>query len=74
LAAAPRILLPTLVQQAGDDRLVKPEKTKEFFDRLGSEDKVWKLYDGLYHELYAEVGKEQVLQDMHEWLEERLPA
>ncbi|MHA1771660.1 MAG: lysophospholipase [Candidatus Thorarchaeota archaeon] len=70
--AAPLIKLPALVQQAGDDKLVIPEKTREFFDRLGSEDKEWILYEGLYHEIFREPEKERVLADMYNWLDKRL--
>ncbi|MCF2136404.1 MAG: alpha/beta hydrolase [Candidatus Thorarchaeota archaeon] len=70
--AAPLIKLPALVQQAGDDKLVIPEKTRDFFDRLGSEDKEWILYEGLYHEIFREPEKERVLADMYNWLDKRL--
>ncbi|MBD3405399.1 MAG: alpha/beta fold hydrolase [Candidatus Lokiarchaeota archaeon] len=72
--SAERITLPVFIQQAGDDKLVDPEKTKDFFDRLGSPDKTFKQYEGLYHELHAEVEKEKVLADMNAWLEKRLPV
>jgi alpha-beta hydrolase superfamily lysophospholipase len=65
---------PVLIQQAGDDRLVSPEKNKEFFDKLGSTDKEWILYEGFYHELYSEVEKERVLTDAYSWLDKRLPS
>ncbi|TFF95568.1 alpha/beta hydrolase [Candidatus Thorarchaeota archaeon] len=71
---APFIELPTLVQQAGDDKLVDPAKTREFFENLASEDKTWRIYEGLYHELHSEPEKAIVLGDMEKWLEERLPA
>jgi alpha-beta hydrolase superfamily lysophospholipase len=70
--AAPMITLPVLVQQAGDDVAVDPNMTRSFFERLGSADKTWRLYDGFYHELHGEVGREQVLNDMYTWLEKRL--
>jgi alpha-beta hydrolase superfamily lysophospholipase len=72
--SAVSIRLPVLLQQAGADRLVDPVRSKEFFDALSSEDKTWKLYEGLYHQLHDEPEKEQVLGDMAEWLEKRLPS
>ncbi|TFG06629.1 alpha/beta hydrolase [Candidatus Thorarchaeota archaeon] len=71
---APFIDRPALVQQAGDDKLVDPDKTREFFENLGSENKTWRFYEGLYHELHSEPQKDIVLGDMEKWLEERLPA
>jgi len=68
------IKLPVLLQQAGADKLVDPVRSKEFFDALASEDKTWKLYDGLYHALHNEPEKDMVLGDMADWLEKRLPT
>jgi acylglycerol lipase len=72
--SASKIVMPVLLQQAGEDKLVKPEMSKEFFDNLSSADKTWKLYDGLYHELHAEPEKDQVLGDVSNWLDTRLPS
>jgi alpha-beta hydrolase superfamily lysophospholipase len=74
MACAPELQIPSLVLQAGEDRLVPPEKVKAFFDSLGSPDKTWHLYDGFYHEIQNEVGKERVFSDMGAWLEKRLPT
>jgi len=68
------IKVPVLLQQAGADKLVDPVRSKEFFDAISSVDKTWKLYDGLYHQLHNEPEKEQVLGDMADWLEKRLPS
>ncbi len=73
-ACAPEIILPALVLQAGDDKMVNPETTKEFFDMLGSTDKTWIIYEGFYHELHAELERERVLGDIEKWLEVRLPT
>ncbi|MHA1576116.1 MAG: alpha/beta fold hydrolase, partial [Candidatus Thorarchaeota archaeon] len=68
------ITLPALVQQAGDDKYVDADKTKEFFDALASPDKTWRFYEGFYHSLHNELEKERVLSDMETWLEKRLPS
>jgi lysophospholipase len=72
--SAEEITLPILIQQAGDDNLVSPEKNKEFFDQIASKDKEWKFYPGLYHEIHEEPEKDQVLSDMYAWLDYRLPT
>jgi alpha-beta hydrolase superfamily lysophospholipase len=72
--SASSITMPVLLQQAGADKLVIPEKSKEFFDNLGSADKTWHLYDGLYHQLHEEPEKDQVLGDLYSWLNKRLPS
>ncbi len=70
--SASRITAPVLVQQSGDDFILDPERNKEFFDNIASEDKTWKLYPGLYHEPYHEEGREEVFTDMFSWLEDHL--
>ena len=70
--SASRIKSPVLVQQTGEDMILIPEKNKEFFDNIGSEDKTWKLYPGLYHEPFEEPGGDQFLADIFSWIEERL--
>ncbi|MFX1369330.1 MAG: serine aminopeptidase domain-containing protein, partial [Promethearchaeota archaeon] len=61
-------------QQAGDDKMVSPQKSKEFFNSIASADKTWRLYEGLYHELHEEPERDIVLGEMAAWLEKRLPS
>jgi acylglycerol lipase len=72
--SAVNVRMPVLLQQAGADKAVDPEKSKEFFDNLSSADKTWKLYDGLFHELHVEPEKDLVLGDLAAWVEKRLPT
>ena len=43
-------------------------------ERAGSEDKTLKRYDGLFHEILNEPERQQVLDDMADWLDARFPA
>ncbi|RLI48786.1 MAG: hypothetical protein DRO73_08300 [Candidatus Thorarchaeota archaeon] len=72
MEAAVSIAIPALVQQSGDDLIVVPEKTREFYDRLASADKTWRIYEGLYHEPFEEEGGEAVLKDAIDWIESHL--
>ena len=72
LAAADRFTLPCLLMHGGDDRLVSPEGTRQFFAAAGSADKSLKIYDGFYHEIFNEIGKEKVFEDMRAWLEQHV--
>ncbi len=51
------------------DKICSPEATKRFVDTCGSEDKGHKVYEELYHELFNEPEKEQVLADVVSWLD-----
>ena len=71
-ANAGRITLPTLVLHGKDDQLAQPEFGQTVYDRLGSTDKTIKLYEGYYHEILNEPGKQQVLTDTGKWLDVHL--
>jgi alpha-beta hydrolase superfamily lysophospholipase len=68
------IHIPILMQVAGSDRLVDPQRSKNFFESLTTKDKTFFFYDDLYHEIYNELGqnREKVLNDLINWLENQI--
>jgi alpha-beta hydrolase superfamily lysophospholipase len=44
-----------------------------FYDKAGSKDKTLKLYEGHFHDLLNDIGKEQVMADILGWIDKRLP-
>ena len=64
----PQIRLPVLILHGTADRLSDPGGSEMLYDRLSSKDKTLKLYDGFYHEIFNEPGREQVFADMETWL------
>lgn len=70
----PRITLPVLILHGTADKATRPDGSQQFFDQAGSADKTLKLYDGHYHDLLNDLGKEQVLDDIVQWIDARLPA
>jgi alpha-beta hydrolase superfamily lysophospholipase len=44
-----------------------------FHERAGSSDKTLKLYEDHYHDLLNDFGREEVLADIIDWLETRVP-
>ena len=69
---AGRITLPILLLQGGADKLVDPAGGRMLFETVGSTDKTLKIYEGLYHEIFNEPERDQVLGDMQGWLENHL--
>jgi alpha-beta hydrolase superfamily lysophospholipase len=69
LQQASLVKLPLLVMQAGEDRLASVGATKRFSESAGSDQKVFHLYDGYFHEILNEVGREKVFDDLCNWLE-----
>ena len=68
-AEAVAITLPVLIVQGGVDRLVEPANAQMLYERIGSPDKTLKVYDGLYHEVFNEPERGQVLGDVEAWLQ-----
>ena len=66
---ANRITLPILLLQGGADKLVDPDGAGMLFETVQSTDKTLKTYDGLYHEIFNEPERDQVLGHMEQWLE-----
>jgi alpha-beta hydrolase superfamily lysophospholipase len=71
-AHAAELALPSLVVHGGDDRIAGPEASQTFFDNVTFADKERIEYDGYYHEVFNELGKEQVLADVEAWLAHHL--
>jgi alpha-beta hydrolase superfamily lysophospholipase len=69
---APKLTCPVFIMQAGDDKIIDKNKTKEFYEEIKSGDKVYKDYPGFLHELWNEKGRAQVYQDMYVWLEKHI--
>ncbi len=62
-----RLTVPVLVLQAGDDHVASAEATARLFPRIGSADKTLIVYEGYYHELFNETGKDKVFHDLFRW-------
>ncbi len=58
-----------LVQHGTADSLVPLAATRPVYERLGDpKRRTVRLYDGLYHEVYNEPEREQVIGDLEAWL------
>lgn len=69
---APKIKLPGLMMHGGDDRICSRKGSEDFYKELGSSDKELKIYAGMYHEIFNEIHKEHVFEDMSDWLEDHV--
>lgn len=68
----PVLELPVFILHGTQDRATKPSGSQFFFDTTSSSDKTLKLYEGHYHDLLNDVGKEEVLADIEQWIEKRI--
>ena len=71
-AHASEMALPCLIVHGGADRLSAPEASQRFFENVTFADKERIEYEGYYHEVFNDLGKEKVLTDVEAWLERHL--
>ncbi len=71
---ASEIRSPLLMMQGLADAVVVPSATQEFFAQAGAEDKSLRLYEGYYHELHNDLGRERPIGAVLDWLNARCPA
>ncbi|HVL21367.1 MAG TPA: lysophospholipase [Amaricoccus sp.] len=69
-----QITLPVLILHGTEDHATVCKGSEFFYEHAGSADKTLKLYEGHYHDLLNDIGKEKVFADVAGWLEAHLPA
>ncbi len=70
-AAAPRWNVPTLLLYAGADRCVAPRGSDAFAAAAPAAVVRAHRFDGLYHEIFNEPERGQVLDELVDWLDQR---
>lgn len=68
MAEAGKVARPVFILQGTDDRLVRAEASRAFYERLGSIPKSFRHMEGFYHELFQEDQREEVFALILEWL------
>ncbi len=69
---APALTAPLLVVHGAEDRLVPVAGSRRLVECVGSSDVELKVYPGLYHEIFNEPERDQVLDDVVSWITKRL--
>lgn len=69
-----KISLPVLVQHGNDDKITSYKASKEFAEKANkiNKDVAYKEWDGMYHELHNEIGKDKVFEFVAQWLDKKL--
>ncbi|HVG56365.1 MAG TPA: alpha/beta fold hydrolase, partial [Vicinamibacterales bacterium] len=68
----PHITMPLLIMHGTDDKATVCHGSEFFYQTAGSSDKTLKLYEGHYHDLLNDIGKEAVLADITSWIGSRI--
>ncbi len=69
---APALTAPLLVVHGSDDRLIPVDGSRQLVEHVGSTDVELKVYPGLYHEVFNEPERNQVLDDVVSWITARV--
>jgi alpha-beta hydrolase superfamily lysophospholipase len=69
----PTITLPVFILHGTKDKATLASGSQFFYDTAGSKDKTLKLYEGHFHDLLNDIGKETVMADITAWIEKHLP-
>ena len=62
-----------MLQGTGDTKVI-PRASHDFFQALAMRDKTYHGYPGFYHELHNDLDRQQVLEDVAHWLNQRHPV
>lgn len=68
IGRAAELKVPFLLLHGAEDRLSDPEGSRRFFARATAPGRAFKIYPGLYHEIFNEPEQEQVFRDIENWL------
>ena len=69
---AASLTAPLLVVHGSEDRLIPADGSRQLVEAVGSSDVQLKIYPGLYHEVFNEPERDQVLDDVVSWINARL--
>lgn len=66
------ICAPVLIVHGQSDKAARPGGSERFFDEAGAADKTLRLYEDRYHDPLNDIGREEVMADMVQWIEARV--
>jgi len=70
----PTITIPLLIMHGTEDKATVCRGSQFFYETAGSQDKTLKLYEGHYHDLLNDYGKDEVMADIVSWIDKHIPA
>lgn len=63
-----RFTAPLLLVHGSGDVVTSHLASKRFIDAIPSKDKTYEEYDGAYHEIHNDLGRDKVIQDCIQWI------
>ena len=72
IAAGPQLRIPVLLMLPGDDRIASAEVSRRWFETLTTPDKRLREWPSMRHEIFNELGKEDVYAETSLWISAHL--
>jgi len=72
LAAGARLRIPVLLMLPGEDRIASAAVSRRWFETLTTPDRRLREWPSMRHEIFAELGKEDVYAETSRWISEHL--
>ena len=69
---AAKLDVPLLMFHGEADQIIPMQGSLQFFDKISFADKKLKIYQGGFHEPHNDLQKQEVFQDIEQWLSEQL--
>jgi acylglycerol lipase len=63
------LTVPILILHGTADKAAKPSGSQHFYELAGSSDKTLRVYEGGFHDLLNDLGKEEVIGDVERWID-----
>lgn len=63
-----KLMLPMLIMHGTADELTPPAGSQWIYDHAQSTDKTIKFWDGMHHEIHNEIGREDVILTIIDWV------
>ncbi|QXQ05356.1 lysophospholipase [Sphingosinicellaceae bacterium] len=64
-----RLVLPLLILHGTEDKAARPNGSQHFYEAAGAADKTLKLYAGRFHDPLNDVGRDEVIADISNWID-----
>jgi alpha-beta hydrolase superfamily lysophospholipase len=69
---AKKTTTPILVMYGTEDKVVPHNSIETYYNKLQIRDKTLKGFEGYYHEIFNEIGKEDVYKETDDWIFKRI--
>ena len=63
-----KVTTPLFALQGTSDMVTSPTASEQVFGGIGSADKTWKAYEGYYHAILNEPERDEILDEIVQWL------